>query len=190
MTRSYGEDMTVHHDYGLELTWSDPSGTNCFNGFSRDFEITGPRKQSALPGSAKPRFRGDPTRYSPGELLVAAVASSHMLRFLEVASQVGLVVVDYHDAVGGTAELSPRGDGEIVEVVLRPTVTVADGPYANEVKIAMLHHRAQSMSLVGKSVNLPVKVEPGELVVLNAAESEMACNTGAHKILSRTAVGA
>lgn len=180
--------MTVHHNYELALRWSDPTGTTCFNGFSRRYEISGPGKATPLPGSAKPRFRGDPARYSPGELMVASIASSHMLRFLEVASQVGLLVLDYHDDIGGTAELSCRGDGVIVEVVLRPTVTVAAGPFATEAEVALLHQRAQSMSLVGKSVNMPIKVEPGELIILNAAELELVCNTGAHRIINGGAV--
>lgn len=159
--------MTVQHDYAMTLTWSDETGTECFSGYRRDHEISGPAKVAPLAMSAPEWFRGDKTRYNAGELFLAAAASSHMLRFLEIASQVGLVVLAYDDDVVGSAYLGSRGDGRIAEVVLRPRVTVLAGPHATEAEVARMHERAQSMSLVNQSVAISIGVEPGPSTIVD-----------------------
>ncbi|QAY70903.1 OsmC family protein [Xylanimonas protaetiae] len=161
--------MTVEHDYAVTLAWSDETGTDKFNGFTRDHEIRGEGKVAPLVASAPPWLRGDRTRYSAGDLFLAALASSHMMRFLEIASQVGLVVVAYDDEVHALAELGSRGDGHIAAVTLRPRITARPGVHANEAEVARLHERAQSMSILSSSVIVEVHVEPGRLTVLDDA---------------------
>ncbi|GAB2473595.1 OsmC family protein [Xylanimonas ulmi] len=159
--------MTVQHDYVVGLTWSDAAGTGSFGGYSRDHELIFPDKAATLPASAPEWFRGDKARYSAGELFVAAIASSHMVRFLEVASQVGLVVVRYDDEVVGTARLGSRGDGQIADLTLRPSLTVRPGPHAHAAEVTRMHRRAQSMSLVRPCLTIEVSIEPGALTVLD-----------------------
>ncbi|WP_425953798.1 OsmC family protein [Xylanimonas sp. McL0601] len=158
--------MTVQHDYTVALAWSDAAGTGSFGGYTRDHELIVPYKDVPLAASAPQWFRGDRTRYNSGELLLAAIASSHMARFLEIASQVGLVVVKYADEVVGTARLGSRGDGMVTRVTLRPTLTVQPGVHANAHEVARMHDRAQSMSIIRRSLNIPVDIEPGALTVL------------------------
>ncbi|QAY62531.1 hypothetical protein ET495_03860 [Xylanimonas allomyrinae] len=109
---------------------------------------------------------GDKARYSAGELFLAAVASSHMVRFLEIASQVGLVVVEYTDHVVATARLGSRGDGMLTDLTLHPSVTVRPGPHANAAEVLLLHERAQSMSLVRPCLTIGVGIMSGRLTVL------------------------
>jgi organic hydroperoxide reductase OsmC/OhrA len=159
--------MTVQHDYAMTLTWSDDTGTDCFSGYSRDHEISGESKRAPVAMSAPEWFRGDRARYNAGELFIAAAASSHMLRFLEIASQVGLVVVRYDDDVVGSAELGSRGDGRIAGITLRPHITVLAGPHATDAEVARMHERAQSMSLVCQSLAISIDVEPGPLTIID-----------------------
>ena len=161
--------MTVHHDYAVTLTWSDETGTDGFSAFTRDHEIRGADKDTALAASAPQWLRGDRARWNSGDMFLAALASSHMLRFLEIASQVGLVVVAYEDDVHGLAQLGSRGDGHIADIVLRPRITVRPGVHANEAEIARIHERAESMSVVSSSVAVSIRVEPGALTVVDAA---------------------
>jgi organic hydroperoxide reductase OsmC/OhrA len=121
--------------------------------------------------SAPPWFRGDKSRYSPGELLLAALSSNHMTSFLEIASEMGLVVVSYVDDADACARLGARGDGYMAEVTLRPVVTVLPGPHATETSVAWIHERAAEMSVVCKSVALAVTIEPGPLAILEEAVS-------------------
>ena len=46
-----------------------------------------------IAGSADPAFRGDRTRYNPEDLLVASLAACHMLWYLHLAADAGVVVV-------------------------------------------------------------------------------------------------
>ncbi|ACZ30573.1 OsmC family protein [Xylanimonas cellulosilytica DSM 15894] len=159
--------MTVQHDFEVTLNWSDATGTDSFSGFTRNHEVDGEHKLAAIAASAPEWLRGDKSRYSSGDLFLAAIASSHMLRFLEVASQVGLAVVAYDDDVVGNADLGSRGDGRIVDVTLRPRLTVQPGVHATEAEVARLHERAQSMSIISRSVSVEIRVEPGTLTILD-----------------------
>jgi organic hydroperoxide reductase OsmC/OhrA len=55
-------------------------------------------------------------------------------------------------------EESEDGDGQFVEVILRPRVKVASG--SDEAKAHSLHHDAHAMCFIARSVNFPVKCEP------------------------------
>lgn len=161
---------TVEHHYAASLSWSDPSGTDSFSTFSRDHEVLVEGKERPLEMSAPVWSRGSGAAYCPGELLLTALVSGHMIRFLEVASEVGLVVVEYHDDVEGSVQQGSRGDGRMGYVTLQPRVTVRPGPFATEAQVARLHQRAQSMSVVRSSVAVEVAVQPGPLTVLASEE--------------------
>jgi len=48
-------------------------------------------------GRRIPPFVGDPARWNPEELLVAALSSSHQLWYLHLCAAAGVVVVEYFD---------------------------------------------------------------------------------------------
>ena len=77
--------------------------------------------------SSDPTFLGDRERYNPEELLVASLSSCHMLWYLHLAADNGIVVVDYRDDATGTMVETPDGGGKFTEVTLHPVVT-ARGP--------------------------------------------------------------
>ena len=156
---------TVQHSYAAILDWSDPTGTDNFSNFTRDHEVLLGGKGQPIELTAPTWFRGDPARHTPSELLLAALASSHMMSFLEIASDRGLVVVGYHDEPEESIELSSRGDGRVSSVVLRPCVTVRPGPLANESEVRRIHECAASVSVVRSSVAVDVAVAPGPLTV-------------------------
>lgn len=53
-----------------------------------------------------PAFRGDAHRYNPEELLLASLASCHMLWYLHLCAVNGINVLDYHDEAHGAARSS------------------------------------------------------------------------------------
>ncbi|MEN0139169.1 MAG: OsmC family peroxiredoxin, partial [Rhodococcus sp. (in: high G+C Gram-positive bacteria)] len=61
------------HDYTLTVTWTGNrgAGTSGPDTYDRDHVLAAAGKPD-LPGSADPSFRGDATRWNPGELLVAS----------------------------------------------------------------------------------------------------------------------
>ena len=114
-----------------------------------------------VPGSPAPTVvrppMSDPAGVDPEEALVAALASCHMLFFLDFASRDGVIVDAYRDTA--VAELGMRDDGRfaIRHAVLRPQVTLADP--ADAPKLADLHHRAHEACFISNSVNFPIDIE-------------------------------
>ena len=100
----------------------------------------------------------DPAGVDPEEALVAALASCHMLFFLDLASRAGLDVVAYIDRA--TGEMGKRDDGKeaMVKATLHPEVTFVGE--ADPAKVAEAHHRAHELCYIANSVNFPVVVEP------------------------------
>lgn len=149
------------HDYAVTVRWTGAgsTGTSSYTSYSRDHEIDLPHKPPLL-GSADPAFRGDPGRYNPEELFVASLSQCHMLWFLHLAAESGLVVREYADAATGTMRVESRGEGAFTDVTLRPKVVTDPGELATDEHLAALHHKAHAMCFIARSVNFPVLVEP------------------------------
>lgn len=155
--------MSVPHRYELGLRWTGSlgTGTTGFRAFTRDHDVTAPGLPTLL-GSADPAFRGDPSRWNPEQLLVAALAQCHLLTYLWLAVQERIVVVAYEDAPTGTMLAERDGSGRFAEVTLRPTVTVTD---AGDVERAQaLHDRVGDYCFIARSINFPLHHEPTTLV--------------------------
>ena len=68
--------MGREHCYrAITRTGNLGEGTAGYRSHSRDHEVSGNGKPM-LPGSSDPAFRGDPKRWNPEELLVAALSSA------------------------------------------------------------------------------------------------------------------
>jgi organic hydroperoxide reductase OsmC/OhrA len=146
------------HLYPVEVVWTGNrgTGTKTYQGYGREHEIRVPGKP-AIAGSSDPVFRGDATKYNPEELLVAALSGCHMLWYLHLAAEAGVVVTGYVDSAAGT--LTERGkDGRFTEVVLRPLVTVSAD--SNPERAAGVHDDAHHACFIANSVNFPVRCEP------------------------------
>jgi organic hydroperoxide reductase OsmC/OhrA len=117
-----------------------------------------------VPASSSPHVvrvpLSDPAGVDPEEALIAALASCHMLFFLDLASRAGIDVVRYRDRA--TGEMGKRADGRdaMVQVTLHPEVTFASDP--DPAAVAQAHHRAHELCYIANSVNFPVTVEPVE----------------------------
>jgi organic hydroperoxide reductase OsmC/OhrA len=159
--------MGAHHDYSVTVTWTGAgtAGTTSYTAYSRDHEVALPGKPT-LPGSSDPRFRGDSSRYNPEELFVTSLAQCHMLWFLHLAAESGLVVREYTDHATGSMRVESRGEGQFTNVTLHPRLVVDEGPLADDAAVAALHHKAHAMCFISRSVNFPVLVEPVPLRVL------------------------
>jgi organic hydroperoxide reductase OsmC/OhrA len=151
------------HRYGLAVEWTGNlgEGTSSYRGYSRDHDVVIPGLP-VLSGSADPTFHGDRERYNPEQLLLAALAQCHLLSYLHVAVKHGVVVTAYRDEASGLMRLNRDGSGQFERVTLRPRVTVAD---ASQVELAgRLHHEANQVCFIARSVNFPVDHEPETVV--------------------------
>lgn len=147
------------HQYPVRMTWTGNTGTGTadYRGYERAHEYSVAGKPVIL-GSSDPAFRGDATRYNPEELLVMSLSSCHMLWYLHLCAEAGVVVTEYvDDAVGTLVEVTETG-GHFTEVVLRPVATLRAG--SDVALAAQLHERAHHLCFVANSVNFPVRFEP------------------------------
>lgn len=147
------------HTYTVRVEWTgnQGEGTRGYRAYGRDHEIMAAGKP-LIPGSSDPAFRGDRSRYNPEDLLVASLSACHMLWYLHLCANAGIVVTGYADDARGTmAETSDSG-GHFTEVVLRPIVTVREG--ADPAVAVALHERAHHLCFIANSVNFPVRCEP------------------------------
>ena len=147
------------HTYALTVQWTGNrgGGTSSYRSYSRDHDVLIPGLP-VLKGSADPTFHGDRERYNPEQLLLAALAQCHMLSYLHVAVKHGVVVTDYRDEASGRMRLNRDGSGQFEQVTLHPRVSVAD---AGQVDLAAgLHHEANQVCFIARSVNFPVLHQP------------------------------
>jgi organic hydroperoxide reductase OsmC/OhrA len=147
------------HEYRINSRWTGNlgSGTSAYTAYSRAHECTGEGKSAPIPGSSDPAFRGDPARYSPEELLVAAIANCHMLWVLHLCADAGIVVTEYADEAWGEMLEHADGSGEMTRVVLRPRLRISDMGRAPE--MAAIHERAHAVCCLARSVRFPVEHE-------------------------------
>ncbi len=88
-------------------------------------------------------------------MLLSALSSCHMLSYLHVCADAGIVVTSYSDAASGEMVLNADGSGRFTGVVLRPRVTVCGDAETAEI----LHHLAHEKCFIANSVNFEVRVE-------------------------------
>ena len=148
----------MDHRYALTVTWTGNTGdgTSAYRGYRRTHTVTAEGPPELL-GSADRTFHGDRDRWNPEQLLLASLAQCHMLSYLHVCVDAGVVVTQYVDRTTGTMR-TEGGGGRFTEVVLHPEVTVADETMVEAATEA--HHRAHEQCFIANSVNFPVRHAP------------------------------
>jgi organic hydroperoxide reductase OsmC/OhrA len=106
-----------------------------------------------------PAPMSDPEGVDPEEALVAAVASCHMLWFLDLARRAGLDVAAYRDKAEGEMGRNAAGRTAIVRIALRPEIEFA-GPAPEPAAVERLHHEAHERCFIANSLNSEIVVEP------------------------------
>jgi len=148
-------NMTLHQ-YAVEIKWQGNigTGTSSYQAYRRDFEVRHETKPS-IAGSADPAYLGDPTRWNPEELLIAALSSCHKLWYLHLCADHNICVLDYTDqAMGEMQDQDLLKRGHMTQVTLRPRVIIQD---SEQLALAeSLHQLAHHECMIANSVNFPV----------------------------------
>lgn len=150
--------MIRAHHYTTSLTWTGNlgPGTATYTSYSRNHAITVQGKP-VIEASSDPAFRGDRSRYNPEELLLASLSSCHMLWYLHLCSEAGIIVTAYEDKAEAVMQENADGGGRFTGVVLHPVVTIRD---ANKIGIAeQLHEEAHKKCFIANSCNFPVRCD-------------------------------
>jgi organic hydroperoxide reductase OsmC/OhrA len=128
--------------------------------YSRGHTVTFDRGVT-LPASASPSVVRAPwsvdAAADPEEMFVAALASCHMLWFLDFAKHAGVLVRAYRDEpVGLMGKMAATGKIGVSQCTLRPRVDCDALPDVLEA----LHHQAHAACNIANSVLTQVVVEP------------------------------
>ena len=120
-----------------------------------------------VPASSAPALYGDPTRVDPEEAFVAAISSCHLMWFLYLAADAGLVVDSYVDHAVGVMERIGPGQQAITEVDLRPEIEWADEAPSAAV-VSALHHESHRRCFIANSVKSHITVHGRDVSAASA----------------------
>lgn len=151
--------MSRKHAYTSTITWTgnNGQGTTRYDAYERSHTLSIQGKPDLLCSADKP-FRGDVTKYNPEDMLVASISSCHMLWYLHLCAEAGVIVTAYVDNPVGTLMQDADGGGRFEEVVLHPLVTVTDASMID--KANELHEAAHKKCFIANSCNFPIRQEP------------------------------
>lgn len=150
--------MTSPHDYEARIRWTGDrgQGTAGYRAYDRSWEVITPGKP-VIRCSNDPLLGGDPCLPNPEDLLLASLSACHMLWFLHLASDAGVVVRAYEDAPIGRGETAPDGSGRFLSALLRPEITLARG--ADAARADALHGEIHRYCFIARSVAFPVECQ-------------------------------
>lgn len=151
------------HTYTATITWTGNQGTGTseYKAYSRNHIISAEGKKD-IEGSSDPSFRGDKSRYSPEDLLLDSISACHMLWYLHLCSVHGVIVTAYEDKASAIMLEDKDGSGEFSEATLNPHVTVQHESMIK--KANALHHEANKLCFIARSVKFPVHHKPTAFV--------------------------
>lgn len=147
--------MQREHHYKANIVWTGNTGygTKDYLSYDRSYLVRIENKPD-FHCSSDPAFRGDKTKYNPEELLLASLSSCHMLWYLHLCSDAGVVVKSYSDNATGIMVETSTGSGKFESVTLNPLVLIAD---ASKKDFAIsLHKKANELCFIANSVNFRV----------------------------------
>jgi organic hydroperoxide reductase OsmC/OhrA len=146
------------HNYNTTLQWTGNTGkgTASYRGYERAHKISVQGKPE-ITCSSDPAFRGDRSKYNPEEMFLASLSSCHMLWFLHLSSEAGVIVQEYSDSAKAIMMESEDGNGKFKEVILRPHVKVKE-EWMME-KVNDLHDKAHHFCFIANSCNFPIRHE-------------------------------
>jgi organic hydroperoxide reductase OsmC/OhrA len=151
--------MTKQHDYTSRIVWTGNTGdgTRTYRSYKRSWDIAVPGKP-VIHCSNDPLLGGDPALMNPEDLLLSALAACHMLWYLHLAANAGIVVRSYEDSPLGVGETLSDGASRFLNCTLRPKIALDRG--ADLARAAALHHDVHKFCFIARSVNFPIAYAP------------------------------
>ncbi|MEC9091726.1 MAG: OsmC family protein [Planctomycetota bacterium] len=95
----------------------------------------------------------------PEEALIAAASSCHMLWFLSMAADRGVVVDSYRDEAVGLLERNPEGRMAITVITLRPVVEFSGNSKPARRDLEVLHQLAHDRCFIANSLKSDFRIE-------------------------------
>jgi organic hydroperoxide reductase OsmC/OhrA len=150
-------DKIHHYSLAVEWTGNTGEGTKDYRAYERCHVISIENKV-AIAGSSDPAFRGDKKKHSPEDLFVASIATCHMLWYLHLCSDAGIIITDYVDHATAIMAEASNGSGRFTEVTLNPVVTITNKSMVATAE--SLHQKANELCFIANSCNFPIHHKP------------------------------
>ena len=150
--------------YTAVITWERGDAVFSDNRYSRGhrWQFDGGVE---VPASASPQVVPLPHSVEgavdPEEAFVASLSSCHMLWFLSLAVERGLLADHYRDEAIGIMGKNSEGQVAMLKVTLRPAVRFVGSPPSRD-DLQALHHEAHRLCFIANSVKTEVVCEPVE----------------------------
>lgn len=151
--------MSKLHHYNAQIIWTgnNGSGTSSYADYERSHVVKIENK-NLLECSSDAAFRGDTNLHNPEDLFLSSIASCHMLWYLHLCADNGIIVKSYTDNAYGVMQTFPDGSGNFSEIILNPVVEITE---AKSVELATeLHYKAHKKCFLANSVNFEIFIEP------------------------------
>ena len=145
-------------EHVAQIEWNAQAHPQQDDTYSRDHTVT-LENGHALLNSAAPAFLGNPAASNPETLLLAALASCHMLTFLAVAAKRGYRVLRYRDRITGTLGKNADGRMAITRCVLRPQIEFGGDNAPDAEALAKLHDSAHRNCFIANTLATDVRIE-------------------------------
>jgi len=146
------------HEYTACIEWTGNTGegTRTYKSYERSWQLCTQNKP-VVACSNDPVLGGDPGKHNPEDMLVASVASCHMLWYLHLCSVAGIGVISYQDNPLAIGEMQPSGAGRFVSITLRPIITITR--VSDQTKAVSIHDDIHEYCFIARSINFPVNIE-------------------------------
>ena len=147
------------HTYKTTVEWTGNkgSGTYDYRSYSRSHIIKIDGKANIL-GSSDSSFRGEKSKHNPEDMFVASISACHMLWYLHLCADAGVIVLKYKDDAEGSMIVDQSGGGRFNNVTLRPTIEITKE--SSLIKAEEAHTKAHGLCFIANSCNFDILVEP------------------------------
>jgi len=107
------------YKYKITIKWTANNGvgTISYLSYERSHTLCIDGKQDIW-CSSDPAFRSGKTKHNPEDLFLASISICHMLWYLLLCGDNGVIVVDYIDNAIGSIQVSQHGSGHYAEASL------------------------------------------------------------------------
>ena len=145
------------------IDWQRGKWAGAKRKYSREhlWHLVGGAKLKASDSPAMlPKAFADRVAVNPENMLVAAVASAHMLSWLNVAFGMRIEVASYLDRAHGVLSETAPGEVWVSEVILYPKITFDPHYEVTAEAIAKVHELAHARCFIARSIKAKVTVRP------------------------------
>lgn len=143
--------MEEHQSYRVSAWWTSGKA-----GIVRSDQVP-----TVIHFTAPVSFGGDPNRWNPEELMLAALASCFVSTFQAIATYSSLAYTDLEIQVSGEIEKTDSGF-QFTSVSMRPRLTIADEEV--RAKAERVLQKSERLCLVSRAITTPKTFTP-EIVI-------------------------